>query len=323
MMAKQQLVSEKAEEIVLVLGYPASGKTSLVSQFNGYTRLNRDNVGGKLSKLADRLQERITAGARSFVLDNTFPTAQSRKPFIDVAERNNLPIRCFWLNTSIEDSQFNASMRMVQKYGRILDLPEIEENSKTDPNCFPSAPLFVYRKQFEEPTTAEGFSEVRKVRFKREWAPEYKNRALILDYDCTLRDTKSGGKYPENLDDIVILPRRKKVLEQYHEMGYILAGVSNQSWIGKGILTWDQVNEGLQYTNDLLGFDIDFRFCAHRVPPIMCHCRKPQTGLGVELIEMYKLNPAECIYVGDRTTDKTFAKRCGFKFVHADDFFGA
>lgn len=44
-------------------------------------------------------------------------------------------------------------------------------------------------------------------------------------------------------------------------------------------------------------------------------------GLGVELIEDYKLDPKQCIMVGDFNSDKTFAKRCGFKFVHSTQFF--
>jgi len=76
-------------------------------------------------------------------------------------------------------------------------------------------------------------------------------------------------------------------------------------------------------TNKLLGVDIEYYYCPHRVPPITCYCRKPQSGLGVHLIETHKLNPAECIYVGDRGTDKTFAKRLGFNYVDANDFFGS
>ena len=309
------------KEIVLICGYPAAGKTTLVKEYNQHVRLNRDELGGKTSGLACRLQERIDAGKTAFVLDNTFPTIESRKPFIEIGQRAGIPVKCVWLKTSCEDSQFNASLRMVRKYGSILDLDEIKEKSETDPGCFPSAPLFNYRKIFEKPTVAEGFTEVKPVAFKRQWPPEYKNRALILDYDGTLRSNKSGNKYPESLADIQILPNTKKILEEYRDLGYILAGVSNQSWIGKGVLTWDQVNEGLLHTNDLLGIDIDFYFCPHRVPPIVCHCRKPQTGLGVFLIEKYKLNPSESIYVGDQTTDKTFAKRCGFKYEDAETFF--
>lgn len=316
-----KVITSQKEEIVLILGYPASGKTTLVSQFNGYCRLNRDQIGGKVSSLAAELESRIKSGVKSFVLDNTFPTIESRRPFVEVAEKYGIPIRCVWLKTSIEDSQFNASLRMVRKYGRILDLDEIKEKSKKDPNCFAAAPLFIYRKTFEEPTLEEGFSDLKKVKFTRVWDKAYTNKAIILDYDGTLRETKGGGKYPQDLDDIRILPNTTGILQRYIDQGYLLCGVSNQSWVGKGVLTYEEVESGLNHTNELIGLDIDFLFCKHKVPPISCHCRKPQTGLGVQLIEKYKLSPAECIMVGDQTTDKTFAKRCGFQFKYANDFF--
>lgn len=62
-------------------------------------------------------------------------------------------------------------------------------------------------------------------------------------------------------------------------------------------------------------------YCPHKVPPITCYCRKPGPGMGVELIFKYKLDPRKCVYVGDMTTDKTFAARCGFKFEDHTEFF--
>jgi hypothetical protein len=44
-------------------------------------------------------------------------------------------------------------------------------------------------------------------------------------------------------------------------------------------------------------------------------------GFGVEFVENYKLNPDLTIVVGDQTSDKTFARRCGFRFIQADEFF--
>ena len=60
------------KEIVLIMGYPASGKTSLVSDYKGYCRLNRDVLGGTMAKLARVLEQRIEAGAEKFVFDNFF-----------------------------------------------------------------------------------------------------------------------------------------------------------------------------------------------------------------------------------------------------------
>jgi histidinol phosphatase-like enzyme len=44
-------------------------------------------------------------------------------------------------------------------------------------------------------------------------------------------------------------------------------------------------------------------------------------GLGVQWIEKYKLDRAQSVYVGDMTTDKTFAARAGLRYMDAKDVF--
>ncbi len=69
------------------------------------------------------------------------------------------------------------------------------------------------------------------------------------------------------------------------------------------------------YTNEMLGMDIDYLFCPHQAYPQVCYCRNPMPGMGVQFIEKYKLNPSQCIMVGDMKTDQTFAERCGFQKI--------
>ena len=105
-------------------------------------------------------------------------------------------------------------------------------------------------------------------------------------------------------------------------MGLPMLGASNQSGVAKGILTAADAEACFAETTKQLGVPFDEIFyCPHKVPPITCYCRKPNVGMGVELIYKYKLDPRKCTYVGDMKTDKTFAGRCGFKFVDQNDFF--
>lgn len=309
-------------EIVLVIGYNGGGKTSYTkNNFDeSYYRINRDELGGRLIDLPKLLEAKIQQGCNTFVLDNTYASIESRKGIIDVGKKYTIPVKCIWLNTSFEDAQFNACKRMVQKYNK---LPQPEDFKKTkDPNTFPPAALFNYRKTFEKPTKNEGFSEVIKVNFEREFDPTYKNKALILDYDGTLRKSNGEKDYPLHPNDVEILPNRKEKLNEYKNKGYKLLGVSNQSGIAKGFLTDDDANKCFIKTNELLGFEIEYYYCCHNIPPVKCYCRKPHPGLGVYLIEKHKLNPLECIFVGDQTTDETFAKRCYFQYQDQASFFG-
>jgi len=304
--------------VALILGFPASGKTTATQPLldKKYFRLNRDVAGGTIAGLLPKLEESLKSG-KNVVLDNLFATEATRQPFIEMAKKHGATVDCHWMQTSIEDAQLNYCMRSAQKYNEVL------ESQKGDPNIFPPAVIFKYRKEFQKPTTKEGFDSIIKVPFVRSWDSKYCNKALILDYDGTLRECVGGnGKYPTELSQVKLLPDRNKKITEFKNNGYILCGASNQSGVAKKHLTSETAVELFKYTNKLLKHNIDFRFDPSGVPPIRSWSRKPLTGMGAYFVEKYKLNPADCVMVGDLKEDETFAGRCGFQFVHADRFFG-
>jgi len=318
-------------EAILVMGFPAAGKTTEVAKYHStHVRLNRDELGGSVRGLANHLKSYLARGEENFVLDNTFGTIEQRAPVIKVARKYGLNVKAvvIWadkrftkasLQRSFEEAQFNAVTRMIRNHGSLLSNKEIK--AKKDPNTFPSVTLFSYKKNFEKPSHDEGFDRIIIRPFVRELPKNFINKAIILDYDGTLRVTKSGEKYPKSPDDVEVLPGRAEKLRKLQLNNYLLLGISNQSGIGKGDLPVEIAEQCFEATNQKLGVDIEYKYCPHNSFPVQCYCRKPQTGLGVTFIEKYKLNPSECIYVGDMTSDKTFAQRCGFQFKKADRFF--
>lgn len=212
----------------------------------------------------------------------------------------------------------NACLRMIKTVG-YLPMPEHIKELK-NPNIFPPAAQYAYRKQFQPPTTAEGFDSVEEVPFKRVWGPEYKNKAVIFDYDGTLRESTGPKAWPENVSHVKVLPYRGPALKAWEAKGYRLLGASNQSAVAKG-LDINMVKRCFEETNHQLGVDIEYMFCPHRVPPITCFCRKPSCGIGAMFIELYKLDPSQCIMVGNEKTDETFANRCGFQYQDQSVFF--
>jgi HAD superfamily hydrolase (TIGR01662 family) len=307
------------QEVVLVMGYPASGKTSQVKEFqkNGFENLNRDTVGGSLNDLLPPL-DAFLAGGKSVVLDNTYPTVASRKPVIDLAEKHLVPVRCVFINITPEDAMINACCRMIERHGRVLGPTE----KTTDPGSFPVAVIYKYKKALEKPDKAEGFSSVEKIKFvRRPWKGT--NKAIILDYDGTLRITPPGHQfqYPTSPKDVVVLPNRKEVLQIWKDKGYLLLGATNQSGIAKGTVTEEDAVAALEKTNELVGHDIEYLYDSSRVPPITSYRRKPLPGMLVEHIVKHNLDPSQCIMVGDHGNDKGAAKRVEMPFVHADDFF--
>ena len=308
------------KEITLTVGLPAAGKSTIVKEYTdkGFAKLSRDEVGGGLEALNDKLKDWIRMGKTQIIMDNTYVTKDSRKGVLEIAKKNGYKVTCLYVATPIEEAQYNAVSRMINRHGKLFQAADFKVS--TDPNMFPVAALYKANKSLEKPTTAEGFDELKSIPFKRKHNG-YTNKAIIFDYDGTLRVTKSGNIFPTDPDDIVALPGRTEKINQLKKEGYIILGVSNQSGVAKGQLTYEMAEKCFNKTNELLNVDIDYRFCSHSVPPIVCYCRKPGVGYGVEFIEKYKLDPSQCIMVGDMKTDETFAKRCGFKFIHADNFF--
>ena len=74
---------------------------------------------------------------------------------------------------------------------------------------------------------------------------------------------------------------------------------------------------------DLLGLDIEVEYCPHPAGPPACWCRKPLPGLGVLFVQRHRLDPTQCIYVGAGPQDPGFARRLGFGYRNATDFFGS
>lgn len=311
------------KHLVLMCGLPAAGKSTIVTEYvsDGYSKLSRDEVGGALNSglMKTHLDNWMRMGKEKIILDNTYTTVESRKMVIEAGKSNGYKVTGIYLNTSAEDSMYNAVTRMINRHGKLF-MNSDDYSASKDPNMFPIAAIYKSKKTFEKPTTSEGFDDIKEIKFKRK-SNGYSNKAVIFDYDGTLRETISGNIYPADPSDIRIIPGRSEMIAKLKREGYIILGVSNQSGVSKGFLTHEMADKCFKKTNELLGHDIDYRFCLHSVPPITCYCRKPGPGFGVEFIEKYKLDPSQCIMVGDLKTDETFAKRCGFKYVHANLFF--
>lgn len=308
--------------IAIVMGYNAAGKTTAVKEFvdQGYHRINRDISGGSLDDQAKLAEKAYSDGKKQIVLDNTYITADSRKSIVAAATKLGVPITCVWLQTSFEDAQLNACLRMVERSGKLLS-PEEMKASK-DPNLFPPIALYSARKNFQEPDVSEGFDKIVEKPFVRVWPSDYINEGHGFDFDDTLRTSTGPNPWPEKPEHVKLLPKRILKLKDLKKKGKIkLFGASNQSAVAKGLPVAD-CEACFEETFKQMGMSFDFLYCPHRVPPVSCYCRKPAPGMLAYFIVKYKLLPSKCIYVGDSTSDKTCAERCGFQYQTPEEYFG-
>jgi aryl-alcohol dehydrogenase-like predicted oxidoreductase len=171
-------------EVVIVMGMQGAGKSTIAREMEarGYARFNRDERGGSLEKMARLLDEELAGGERSAVLDNTYPTRASRAPVIEVAGRFGVPVRCVWIDTSIEDAQVNAAARLIETYGRLPEPGELMKLAKRDPSCFRPTTQFTWRRELEPPSMDEGFVAVERVEWRRtSWPFGGERRALVVE----------------------------------------------------------------------------------------------------------------------------------------------
>jgi aryl-alcohol dehydrogenase-like predicted oxidoreductase/histidinol phosphatase-like enzyme len=312
-------------DVVLVMGLPGAGKSTLAADLvgRGFERLNRDEAGGRLADLVPALAGHLAAGRRRVVLDNTYGSRAARNEVIETAWAQQTPIRCVWLQTSLEDAQVNVVQRMLSRYGRLLGPEELARAARQDPGALSPGALFRHRRELEPPDVSEGFVRVDAVPFERRHPAEFQNRALIFWYDGVVRRSRSGARTPTSPDDVEVLPGRREAIRRHLDDEWLVLGVSWQPEIAGGATTLDAVEAAFARTHELLGVPIDVVYCPHGDGPAVCWCRKPLPGLGAVLIERHRLDPARCVYVGRDASDEAFARALGFTYRHRDDVFGS
>ena len=291
-------------DVVIIMGLPAAGKSTLAKSLvaEGYYRLNRDEAGGTLRSLLPAFGRAVETGATRIVLDNTYASRKARAEVIQAAATQGLPIRCVWLSTSIENAQTNAVWRIVTRYGCLPSDNDLAQFRRSDVAAFLPGAQFKYRRELERPDASEGFSRVDIVPFVRRQDSDFVNRAVIV-----------------SCDDVGDLERLASRLREFRDAGYRLLGVSWQPEIAEGKRSEEVVKAMFARECERLGLEVDIEWCPHAAGPPRCWCRKPLPGLGVVFVNRYRLDSAQCLYVGAGPHDTGFARRLGFMFRDAID----
>jgi HAD superfamily hydrolase (TIGR01662 family) len=131
--------------------------------------------------------------------------------------------------------------------------------------------------------------------------------AVLLDRDGTL-----VHDVPYNGDPAAVtpMPGARRALDRLRAAGIPVAVISNQSGIGRGLLTGAEVEAVNARIEALLGPFDGWFVCPH-TDEAGCECRKPAPGLIRRAAAELGVPPARCVVIGDIGSDVRSAAAAG------------
>jgi bifunctional polynucleotide phosphatase/kinase len=148
------------QTLIINVGYMASGKTTYTKDFlkhqyiNGkgedFVYINQDLL--KTAKKCIKDCETALKNKKSVIIDNTNPSVNVRKEYIDLAKKYKVTnVICNYFNTDIEHSMHNMLYRHVITNGKSKIIPDMV--------------FYMFRKRFVMPELSEGFSHINTIPF--------------------------------------------------------------------------------------------------------------------------------------------------------------
>lgn len=140
-------------------------------------------------------------------------------------------------------------------------------------------------------------------------------KAVFFDRDGTLIHEKPGV-YLSNPAKVRLYKSVPAALKLLQKKGFRFFMVSNQSGIGRGYFTAQEVNRVHARVQALLkpAKLEEIVFCPH-APEEKCNCRKPAPKMGFTLIKKYHIDPKSSYMIGDKKADVEFGHNIGFKSI--------
>lgn len=135
------------------------------------------------------------------------------------------------------------------------------------------------------------------------------HKVVLLDRDGTIIVDKN---YLHEADGVELLLGSVDGLKLLYNEGYRLIIISNQSGVGRGYFSVEEVNKVNDRLTSLLkaeGVEIAGYYCCFHAPEEGCDCRKPKIGLVEQAMEELDFNKDDIsAVIGDKASDIELGK---------------
>lgn len=137
------------------------------------------------------------------------------------------------------------------------------------------------------------------------------SRALFMDRDGTVMVDVG---YPRSPDEVELLPGAPETLARLQALGLKLVVVSNQSGVGRGLVSAEEaiaVHE--RFVDELRahGIELDGVYYCPHAPSDGCRCRKPSPELIERAARELDLELGGSFMIGDKESDLEAGRRAG------------
>ncbi len=141
------------------------------------------------------------------------------------------------------------------------------------------------------------------------------NQAVFLDRDGTIIKEEHYSSDPKT---IKLLSTSASAIKLLKSNGFKIFVVTNQSGVGRGYFSLDDVNavnEQILYLLKKEGASLEkIYFCPHH-PEDNCGCRKPKPGMIEQAKKEFDVDLSKSYMVGDRTEDIKLGKGIGLQTI--------
>jgi aryl-alcohol dehydrogenase-like predicted oxidoreductase len=280
-------------EVVLIMGVPGAGKSRRAEEFvaEGYLRLNRDERGGSLRRLADVLEQSLASGARRIVLDNTYLTRALRSHAVGTAARHGVAVRCIWIDTPLAQAQVNLVERLLDRFGSLPGPEQLQEYARVEPGILsPTRQMRAFR-ELEPPSTDEGFASVERVPFER--SPRAPARAGGTPAAVFVADAALS------------------------QAGWERALASGAPDAPHLVFDWkpqaaaDVLDDDVARVAAVVRGGVTGAICPHPGGAPVCWCRPPLPGLPLAFARTCGFDPSHALLVGASPAHRTLATTLG------------